>query len=217
MTTSVVEAKWEQLAALIRYPGDETASAIAVAVERLVLQDGVLAAALEPFARFIRETPETDLEEFYTRTFDINPLCCLEVGWQVHGDTYDRGAFLVKMRGLLRDHDLSEGTELPDHLGAILPLIPLLDEAESRELRDVFILPAVIRMRRGFVSGAGADNIYDAVLSAIEITLRRETTLSPEVLAALERGATNKPSTASGESEFGPDGTPLSKESACGH
>lgn len=209
--------KWDRLATLIRYPGDGTAPAIAAAVEQLSAGDGEIAAALAPFARFIRETPETDLEEAYTRTFDINPLCCLEVGWQIHGDTYDRGAFLVKMRGFLRDHGLSEGTELPDHLGAILPLVPLLDESEARELRDVFILPAVIRMRRGFVSGAGEGNVFVAALSAIEIVLRRETTLAPEILTALEQGMVNKPSTAAGESDFGPNGTPCSKAAVCGH
>lgn len=210
------DTTWDRLATLIRYPGDGTAPVIATAVAGLISQDDALASVLDPFARFIRQTPETELEELYTRTFDINPLCCLEVGWQIHGDTYERGAFLVKMRGLLREHGVPEGTELPDHLGSMLRLVPRVGEAEARELRDVFMLPTVIRMRRSFVSGLGEGNIFGAVLSAIEITLRRETTLPPEILSALEREQAHQPSTAASAAEFGPNGIPLSKEAARG-
>jgi nitrate reductase delta subunit len=209
---------WSLLAECLRYPSEGHAATIETAIAALRATDPDLAEPLAPFVDFVRRTPETDLEEFYTRSFDINPVCTLEVGWQIHGDTYERGAFLVKVRGLLRDHDLSEGTELPDHLATVLPLLDRVAEPDARELRDVFALPAVIRMRRGFVSGAGEGNPYDGVLAAIETGLRRETTLSPEILRALERGATgDKPSSAAGEMRFGPSGIPESMEAGCGH
>jgi nitrate reductase assembly molybdenum cofactor insertion protein NarJ len=216
--------RWSLLAECLKYPaGEGFVATIEAAAAQLRVSDPDVAEVLVPFLGFVRATPETDLEEFYTRTFDINPLCTLEVGWQIHGDTYERGAFLVKVRGLLRDHDLSEGTELPDHLATLLPLLDRTSEEETRELRDVFALPAVIRMRRGFVSGSGEGNPYDAVLRAIETALRRETTLSSEILHLLERGVGgDKPSSAAGEMRFGPAGIPLEKgnkvvEGACGH
>ena len=29
-----------------------------------------------------------DLQEMYTRTFDINAVCTLEVGWHIYGEDY---------------------------------------------------------------------------------------------------------------------------------
>ena len=36
------------------------------------------------------------IQELYTRTFDINPVCTLEIGWHIFGEDYARGALLVK-------------------------------------------------------------------------------------------------------------------------
>ena len=94
-----------ELASALCYPvGDET---------RTVLAD---------FPGF-EQLGSTELEELYTRTFDINPVCSLEVGWHLFGEDYNRGAFLVRMRGLLREHGIEEGAELPDHLESVLRVL----------------------------------------------------------------------------------------------
>ncbi len=111
-----------------------------------------------------------DLEELYTRTFDINPVCSLETGWHLFGEDYNRGAFLVRMRGLLRAHGIEEGAELPDHLESALRVLEVMDESEAAGLAREFILPALLKMRAGFEDG---DNPYGAVLADIEQFLRR--------------------------------------------
>ncbi len=39
-----------------------------------------------------------EIEEMFTRTFEINPVCALEVGWHVYGEEYARGALMVRLR-----------------------------------------------------------------------------------------------------------------------
>lgn len=89
---------------------------------------------LNDFWQAVRTESCEDLEELYTRTFDNNPDRALEVGWHVFGETYDRGAFLVRMRGLIRDAGLVEGTELPDHLNNLLPVLGRISGEAAADL-----------------------------------------------------------------------------------
>ncbi len=111
----------------------------------------------------------TELEELYARTFDINPVCCLEVGWQLYGEDYQRGAFLVEMRARLREHGLAESAELPDHLGHALRLLGRLGTAEAGRFARHFVLPAVEKMRKGF---GDPTNPYRDVLETLAAELR---------------------------------------------
>jgi nitrate reductase delta subunit len=87
-----------------------------------------------------------DLQELFTRTFDLNPVCALEVGWHLFGEEYERGAFLVRMRQALRAHGIAEGGELPDHLASMLLLVTKLDADDSDVLVANALVPAVVKM-----------------------------------------------------------------------
>jgi len=142
------------LAAALRYPSRPSARA-----------------ALLAFPGFAGQT-RAGLEELYTRTFDVNPVCSLEIGWHLFGEDYNRGAFLVRARGLLRAHGIAEGTELPDHLESVLLLLDAMERAgggEAGPFARRFVLPALRKMRAGFADG---DNPYGAVLERIEEFLR---------------------------------------------
>ncbi len=92
-----------------------------------------------------------EFEELYTRTFDINPISSLEIGWHLYGETYERGSFLVKMRQLLKRLEIPESTELPDHLSHILLALEKLGTSkEADELASQFVAPALAKILEGF-------------------------------------------------------------------
>jgi len=126
--------------------------------------DPETARLLGDFAREIEGLSTEQLEELYTRTFDINPVCSLEVGWQLFGENYDRGSFLVWMRQQLRRFGLRESAELPDHLTHALALYTRLEGEEARQFASRFLCPAIDKMLAGF---AGKNNPYENVLRAI--------------------------------------------------
>jgi nitrate reductase molybdenum cofactor assembly chaperone NarJ/NarW len=76
------------------------------------------------------------LEELYTTTFDLNPVATLEVGWHVWGEQYERGRFLADLRPLQARHGIEEGTELPDHLTVLLPLVERMDRFEATPILE---------------------------------------------------------------------------------
>ena len=123
--------------------------------------------APEVVREFLAETATLsrgELEELYPRTFDINPVSSLEVGWHLYGEQYDRGAFLVRMRDALRRAGLEEGTELPDHLTTALRLLARLPEAEASVFAREAVLPALEKMTKGFEDG---ENPYGGLVRAV--------------------------------------------------
>ncbi len=135
------------LAALFNYPGE----AFRLHTEEcLRAMDGGPAEAeakLRDFCAATEGLTTEELQELFTRTFDLNPLCTLEIGWQLYGEDYQRGELLVKMRQQLREYDLRESGELPDHLSHALMLLGKLEPEEAAEFATSYLLPAIDRMR----------------------------------------------------------------------
>jgi len=160
---------YEALASLFQYPAPGYAQRAADAASL----DGMAPAAatkLAEFARQIAALPLEALEELYTQTFDLNPVGTPDVGWHLFGEQYERGEFLVKMRGLLRRHGLRESAELPDHLAHVLALVGRMKHEEADEFAGACLFPALDKMRAG-VSGArqpaAGDNPFALLLEAV--------------------------------------------------
>lgn len=124
---------------------------------------------LSEFASATAGLSPTDLEELYTRTFDINPISSLEIGWHLYGEAYERGAFLVKMREMLRRYDVQESAELPDHLVHVLHLLSRMDGDEADAFIRTYLLPALKKMLDGFSKQSSPyEHVLRALFTAIE-------------------------------------------------
>lgn len=156
------------LAELLGYPSEEYHRHLKSTAALLRTTQPEAAALLDEYARQIDGQSAQELEEVYTRTFDINPVCCLEAGWHIHGDNYDRGDFLVRMRGHLRDLGVEEGEELPDHLTHVLPVIGRLDEEAAADLAAGTVAPALDKMIAGL---SGKQSPYEQLLMAVRQVL----------------------------------------------
>ena len=153
-------------AALLTYPeedyGQHTESAL-----RLVPKQ--CRELVEQFAEAIRGRQTWELQELFTRTFDMNPVCSLELGWHLFGENYERGLLLVRMREELRRFGIEESTELPDHLTHVLELLDRMDLARAEDFAAACVLPA---LRKMIAAIEGKGNLYEPVLLAIQVFLR---------------------------------------------
>ncbi|MGE3853430.1 MAG: nitrate reductase molybdenum cofactor assembly chaperone [Planctomycetota bacterium] len=105
-------------------------------------------------------------EELYSATFDFDPAVSLELGWHLFGESYKRGAFLVRMRKALREHGIDEGRHLPDFLPTLLRLLDELEQEDGEALILEVIIPALEVVLNGFESRA--DHPYFHALRALQ-------------------------------------------------
>jgi len=118
---------------------------------------------LERFSRLVRDLATDPMQELFTRTFDLNPVCSLELGWHLFGENYERGLLLVRMREELRRYRLGESSELPDHLTHVLRLVAQMEQERARDFVAACVLPALEKMLQAM---RGKDNPFEYVLVA---------------------------------------------------
>lgn len=158
----------DALAGLLAYPDERTGEALRAALASLPAAFPAAARELEPLARAVADTPLHELEELFARTFDWSSDVALEIGWHLFGEQYERGAFLVRMRELLRGAAVEEGPDLPDHLGSCLRLLARVGAEEAAGLARTHVVPATAKI----VAGFGAQpNPYAALLRAVAAAL----------------------------------------------
>ena len=162
--------RYELLGALFAYPTADYVAALNRCLLALDNTQGDAGRILRPLVERVENMTLAKVEEMYTRTFDINPVCTLEVGWHVYGEDYARGAFLVKMREMLRENNLPESTELPDHLTHVVVLLGRLQGEEADQLVARYILPALKKM----LDGMKGEQPYKALLETVWAVVRQD-------------------------------------------
>lgn len=158
------------LSVLLEYPSPDLAESARECAGLLALESPEAATYIERFLAVAEETPPGRLEEIYTGTFDINPTCTIYAGYQLFGESYKRGEFLVRLKEKYRQRGFITGNELPDHLALLLRFLGRLDPEETlaRELIADCLVPALEKMTGSFPEPCGGTvNPYACVLRAV--------------------------------------------------
>ncbi len=141
-------AIWNELGKLLRYPDSGYLQRLHQCRQALEVSCCRAAAGLLEVEEALTERSVSELEELYTRTFDLNPTCSLEIGWHLYGEQYERGRFLVRCRDLLEELNIDEDGELPDHLSSLVAAQGRLSNELAAPFAARFLLPALLVMRQ---------------------------------------------------------------------
>ena len=135
------------------------------------------------FALFASETEDlsiSDLQELYTRTFDLSPVCALEIGYHLFGENYKRGVFLANLRETEAPFELGQDHQLPDYLPVLLRLLTKLNEEELRNALIVdCMIPALEKMLKTLSEG---ENPYRHLIAAVRTALKAEAGVDPAII-----------------------------------
>ncbi len=168
MSKDSTSALFDSFAALLDYPSAQTKEKAQGCLEQVQVQPEA-AEALEKFVRAMGQLSLDRMQEVFTVTFDMQPVCYPYVGYHLFGESYKRGAFMAKLNEAYQAQGYSAGQELPDHLAVILRFLGL--DAANREsefcqtLLASGVLPALEKMLKVF--GAESGNPYFWLLSAL--------------------------------------------------
>jgi nitrate reductase molybdenum cofactor assembly chaperone NarJ/NarW len=158
---------------LLEYPTAALFSQAGVCLRYLKSVQPEAATTLEEFLQGLQEKGLARMEELYSNTFDLQPVCSPYAGYQLFGESYKRGAFMAKLVDGYRSLGFSAGKELPDHAAVILRFMALGQEAREgdfgRPLLLEGLLPAVEKMAGALAGQDG--NPYRAVITALRLFL----------------------------------------------
>ena len=138
---------YTQLVPLISYPESDIRSDLEKVSQSL---NGEKTDDFHIFSQHVNETELTKLQEEFTQLFDFTPNTCLDLGWHLHGENYERGVFMVRVREMLREFGIPETSELPDHLTHILSVLPKMEEDDRNEFVQTRVIPATEKIIKGF-------------------------------------------------------------------
>ena len=156
---------YRQLAAVFDYPEADLPAQLRELCESLQSRYPAAASRLEFFAKALpcsgerlSEIELDEVQEIFTRSFDVQAITTLSVGYIVFGDDYKRAELLVNLNREHRDAGLDCGSELSDHLPNVLRLIAKWQDPELvAEFVNEILHPAIDNMIYEF----GADRILE--------------------------------------------------------
>ena len=145
---------YERLAALFEYPGPDYPACVHKASAAVAAACPEAAAELDVFGESIPGggedlSPEAldEMQELFTRSFDVQAITTLSVGYVMFGDDYKRGELLVNLNREHREAGIDCGTELSDHLPNILRLLVRWQDRELVvEMVEEILRPALRQM-----------------------------------------------------------------------
>ena len=128
---------------------------------------------LRKFESILARVPLTEMQEIYTRTFDLQPACYPYVGYHLFGENYRRELFMAGLKKRYHTHGFSPGKELPDHLPVILRFLaePSRDDRND-ELIHECVIPSLQKMLAEGLKEE--DDPYRGVMQALLLTLQKE-------------------------------------------
>jgi len=139
------------LATLFEYPDASYPQRVQELVTYL---DGRYAKASAELERFVAHLPSQDLmtmQELFTRSFDVQAVTTLDIGYVLFGDDYKRGEMLANLNREHIEAGIDCGTELADYLPNLLRLLAVLeDEDLINDLVNAIIGPALRDMMGEF-------------------------------------------------------------------
>lgn len=139
------------LAELFEYPNADYPQRVQALKEFL---DGHYPKAATALGRFMTHLPVQNLltmQELFTRSFDVQAVTTLDIGYVLFGDDYKRGEMLANLSREHIDAGIDCGTELGDYLPNLLRLLAALkDEDLINDLANAILAPALREMTGEF-------------------------------------------------------------------
>ena len=106
---------------------------------------------MQRFVDYINSECLENIEEIFGKTFHIQAICFLDIGYVIFGEDYKRGEFLVHMKQEQQKVNNDCGEELADNLANVLELMTKTEDLDFLdELAVKVLIPALNNMLKEF-------------------------------------------------------------------
>lgn len=187
--------QYQHLAELFRYPKEGYSKKVNDCYDFLDVNYPEAAKLLDPFINYVNTHTNYEVEELFGKTFHIQAVCYLDLGYVLFAEDYKRGEFLVQMKKEQERIGNDCGEELVDNLPNVLTFLAKSDDIEFTEEFAVRILkPALKKMRQEFeesrmelkdkvrrkkqkvviMEDVGNKNIYQHAIESLQFVLNKD-------------------------------------------
>jgi len=181
LTSANQQQLCSQFALLLSYPDATVRQTAADCAAQLLSLQSTAAEPMERFAAFLQEQEPARLEELFTATFDLQPVCHPYVGYLLCGESQQRTLFLIKLQQLYKKYGFEPGSELPDHLATLLRFVGTVADREcGQEIVRDGLLPALCKLGEGLAAGEP----FAELISALQNFLTETVAAGSEPLVA---------------------------------
>ncbi len=162
------------LANLFRYPDEDYKKNVSECAKMLKENYHEAYSEILPFVQFVEANGLYEIEEVFGKTFHIQAICFLDLGYVLFAEDYKRGEFLVKMKDEQRRANNDCGDELADNLPNVLTLMAIMkDEEFLGEFAVRIVEPSLEKMLAEF------DQVLD---NKITIDFFKTFSITPEIV-----------------------------------
>ena len=142
---------YEKLAQLFHYPKTDYSEKVKEAETVLTELYPETLSTFKQFSDFVFNSSHDEITEIFTRTFDVQAITTLDVGYVLFGDDYKRGELLVNLNREHREAANECSDELADNLFNLLSLLPKMQNHDIRdELVEIIVMPGLIKIINEF-------------------------------------------------------------------
>ena len=142
---------YKKLAQLFQYPKTDYKEKVKEAETVLTEIYPETLTSFKQFSDFVFNSSHDEITEIFTRTFDVQAITTLDVGYVLFGDDYKRGELLVNLNREHREADNECTDELADNLANLLSLLPKMQNHDIKDdLVEIIIMPGLIKIINEF-------------------------------------------------------------------
>jgi len=119
-----------------------------------------------------------ELQELYTRTFDLNPMCSPALSVHLFGvESFKRSHLMVGLLDMYRAADFPTTGESADHMSTVLRFLPFVSNEEREEVAQFIFLPGLAKIAEflGTKSNPYSD-LMKATISIVAVETGKEAT-----------------------------------------
>ncbi len=159
------------LATLLSHPGEDYLREL----DRLIAS-GVSKGALRVLRSYrdsISNFPVVELQELYTRTFDLNPLCSPALSVHLFGvESFKRSHLMVGLLDMYRIAGFSTEGESADHMSTVIKFLPYAAADDRSEIVHYILLPGLSKIESFLASKS---NPFSSLIRAAIMVVAAET------------------------------------------
>jgi len=111
-------------------------------------------------------------QEYYLKTFDVQAVCSLDIGYVLFGEDYKRAQLLVNLQSEHKAAGVDCGSELGDHLPNVLTLLSKTADSDFAEELGFIITSQAVRFM--LTKFKNTDNIYKDMLVVLLVFLQAD-------------------------------------------